>query len=262
MTLTVPFALAAILVVAIDDPRSVPPQQAGTAQSADQLIAEFQQAQAKWYQGAAKGSPPDRETMPAIAFLPRFREIAEAHEGQAEAVPALVWILNNSKSVVGPSGEDAHGSWALEQLIVDHSDSLSQADLRKMQQLFYQVPMEDLSRLYESVIEDEDLSLTGAQARFNLAAGLSSPFVNLGKEVDPARVEADRARARTLLCEIRDMHPESDVWTRAAPMLFELEHLNVGDTAPDFVGEDPDGNEIRLSDLRGRVVVIDFWGFW
>lgn len=32
--------------------------------------------------------------------------------------------------------------------------------------------------------------------------------------------------------------------------------------APDIIGEDVDGKEFKLSDYRGKVVVLDFWGFW
>ena len=32
--------------------------------------------------------------------------------------------------------------------------------------------------------------------------------------------------------------------------------------APELVGTDVDGKEIRLSQYRGRVVVLDFWGLW
>ena len=36
----------------------------------------------------------------------------------------------------------------------------------------------------------------------------------------------------------------------------------VGDEAPEIVMADPEGNERRLSDLRGSVVLIDFWASW
>ena len=35
-----------------------------------------------------------------------------------------------------------------------------------------------------------------------------------------------------------------------------------GEMAPDIVMNDPDGNERRLSDLRGKVVLLDFWASW
>ena len=44
--------------------------------------------------------------------------------------------------------------------------------------------------------------------------------------------------------------------------IFELENLQVGSTAPDIEGKDFDGVEFRLSDYRGKVVMLDFWGQW
>ncbi|HAT48543.1 MAG TPA: hypothetical protein DCS71_06375, partial [Flavobacteriales bacterium] len=35
-----------------------------------------------------------------------------------------------------------------------------------------------------------------------------------------------------------------------------------GEMAPDIVMNDPDGNERKLSDLRGKVVLLDFWASW
>lgn len=36
----------------------------------------------------------------------------------------------------------------------------------------------------------------------------------------------------------------------------------VGAEAPDLVGQSPTGEEVQLSDLRGKVVLIDFWASW
>ncbi len=52
------------------------------------------------------------------------------------------------------------------------------------------------------------------------------------------------------------------VATAAKLELFELQNLRVGKTAPDIEGEDLDGTKFKLSDYKGKVVVIDFWGDW
>jgi thiol-disulfide isomerase/thioredoxin len=38
--------------------------------------------------------------------------------------------------------------------------------------------------------------------------------------------------------------------------------LEIGNLAPDILMKDPDGNEIKLSDLRGQTVLVDFWASW
>jgi phage FluMu protein Com len=37
---------------------------------------------------------------------------------------------------------------------------------------------------------------------------------------------------------------------------------NVGQVAPEITAEDLDGVQFKLSDYRGKVVLLDFWGHW
>ncbi|MFQ5335946.1 MAG: TlpA family protein disulfide reductase [Flavobacteriales bacterium] len=38
--------------------------------------------------------------------------------------------------------------------------------------------------------------------------------------------------------------------------------LSIGDTAPNLEFENPDGKKLNLYDLRGKIVLIDFWASW
>ena len=75
---------------------------------------------------------------------------------------------------------------------------------------------------------------------------------------------SDEVFSRTLLNAKALAHSaESEmVRTASAQSVFKLERLQVGMVAPDIVGNDLDGVEFSLSDYRGKVVVIDFWGDW
>ena len=44
--------------------------------------------------------------------------------------------------------------------------------------------------------------------------------------------------------------------------LFEFQHLRVGLLAPEIQAEDIDGVKFKLSDYRGKVILLDFWGDW
>jgi cytochrome oxidase Cu insertion factor (SCO1/SenC/PrrC family) len=42
----------------------------------------------------------------------------------------------------------------------------------------------------------------------------------------------------------------------------ENPNLAIGKPAPEIAGEDIDGKQFKLSDYRGKVVLLDFWGHW
>jgi hypothetical protein len=46
---------------------------------------------------------------------------------------------------------------------------------------------------------------------------------------------------------------------KAEAELFQIRHLAVGQVAPEIEGEDQDGKRFKLSDYRGKVVLLDFW---
>ena len=50
---------------------------------------------------------------------------------------------------------------------------------------------------------------------------------------------------------------------KAKQKLDTLRHpILVGKPAPEIEAEDIDGNKFKLSDYRGKVVMLDFWGHW
>jgi hypothetical protein len=52
------------------------------------------------------------------------------------------------------------------------------------------------------------------------------------------------------------------VGDQATGALFAMRFLSVGKEAPEVEGEDADGKKFKLSDYRGKVVLLDFWGHW
>ena len=49
------------------------------------------------------------------------------------------------------------------------------------------------------------------------------------------------------------------VGQQARSELYEIRHLSIGKVAPDIVGKDQDGKTFKLSDYRGKVVLLYFW---
>lgn len=47
-----------------------------------------------------------------------------------------------------------------------------------------------------------------------------------------------------------------------ANYIGQLKPLSIGQEAPDFVSITPDGKQVKLSDLKGKYVLLDFWASW
>lgn len=88
------------------------------------------------------------------------------------------------------------------------------------------------------------------------------------KPTDPATRRAEvEATYERCLAEFADVPvvgygAGKTVGDFARGALFDLRHLQVGMVAPEISGEDVEGRPLRLSDHRGRVVVLIFSGEW
>ena len=69
---------------------------------------------------------------------------------------------------------------------------------------------------------------------------------------EPAATPETGDNGATTEAPADDPQPANNV-----PVGFEI-----GNQAPEIAGEDIDGVAFKLSDYRGKVVVLDFWGDW
>jgi thiol-disulfide isomerase/thioredoxin len=80
-----------------------------------------------------------------------------------------------------------------------------------------------------------------------------------------ARLEGE---AVELFYELREKYSRSEygygftIGDIAKSSLFEIKNLGVGKTAPDIRAEDLDGETFKLSDYRGKTVLLSFWASW
>ncbi len=110
-----------------------------------------------------------------------------------------------------------------------------------------------------------DVELRG-QASFVLARNLIKQYEQAYQKKNKGAAQL-AAEAETLLKQVADKYGDvamlrGKLADQVADVLFELKHLSVGKPAQEIEGEDIDGKTFKLSDYRGKVVVLDFWGHW
>lgn len=84
-------------------------------------------------------------------------------------------------------------------------------------------------------------------------------------DADKLREEAEQLLNKVIADEELSavvLYRDRTIGKLAAGDLFEMKNLREGLVAPEIEGEDIDGVQFKLSDYRGKVVFLDFWGDW
>ncbi len=232
-----------------------------------------------------------RKVVDRLHTLPlRFLELAEKHPNDPVAPEALtqtVAIVNGTAYPAG--GKDTPGYKALTILQRDHVRSAKLGlvcqhvvfGFHKSHETFLRAVLNTNPHKEVQALACLSLAqfLNDRQHRLDLLKNQDGPELAeryrrvFGKEhleelqrQDHARVarevETLFARAETyggVNIPVTYYGSGGTVGEKARAELFQIRHLAVGKVAPDIEGEDQDGKRFRLSDYRGKVVLLDFW---
>jgi hypothetical protein len=218
------------------------------------LEAEWQTGMKEFREAMGKAKPEERQKVyqekypNQEKFTARFLELAEKNPKDPVALDSLLWVVRMTPPF-GPTAESRKKS--IEMLARDHVTSDKLATV--CSQLAY-ARDEVAESFLRAVLEKNPHHDAQGQACLALAQML--------KERKGAEKEAEQLFERAAKDYADVKSGGKTLGELANTNLFEIHHLSVGKTVPDIEGEDIDGKKLKLSDYRGKVVMLDFWGHW
>jgi hypothetical protein len=261
MRLCAPLALlACVLVIAAEPPKTADLVKALTdeyARLAKPIIHASQDAASE----ADRERILERDLVPLVRrFAARFIELAQKHPGKPEALAALTWAATE------PEFACAEQDGAIDILTRDFATDPGNAGLCKS--IVYS-PSPRASAFLTAVWQKNPNLDVRVQGGYYLGRYWHEQ-VKGGAVLEAANAHFDQ-QAEKLFADLAAQHGSVKLTAQKPPVtvaeavekdLFEIRHLGLGKAAPEITGQDADGKPFRLSDYRGKVVLLDFWGQW
>jgi peroxiredoxin len=235
---------------------------------------------------------------PWWSFLPKFRALAEAEPNDATALAACKWIIERQNVFIQwqPMYDADQSAWRILQGQRLTEEEILQLSLRAvlrwspaseafLRDLAWRTDLPGNAQAYATMalaeylaqrfdeIESGDSKAWWLEPKDEFFDFLSTQLADGWLEY---RAVADRDACRregiVLLRHVLDRYADvplpasaplfrgiESLGEKAEKSLHALEHLVIGAEAPDAVGHDLDGKPLRLSDYRGKVVLLSFW---
>ncbi|MFY9343421.1 MAG: hypothetical protein WAT39_13075 [Planctomycetota bacterium] len=230
--------------------------------SAETLQQEFDLALRAWADANNKARADNdtkeqerlRGQRPEAAFAERFANAAATLAGREQAVPYLVWVVQR--------GPDAMAKAAMTTLMDVHTASpgvrLAVARIGGLKQSF---GAEQCLTWLDRVLAKNSDPHVLAQAHYTRAAmHVGTRAVTTSDEL--RRTALDHLTKSRALLDTLPAATARSLLGLVESLRDEAERFEPGLPAPEIEGKDLDGVPFKLSDYRGKVVLLDFWGDW
>ena len=193
------------------------------------------------------------------------------------AFDTVVWVMQRS-----PAGDESK-SKAMELLVKHHLNN------KKMQTMLRTVtrsiPSQQTEDLLNAIIEKSSNKEMQADALMKLSDYLSNNRDQIKSLLDNPQFKkqygdsleyfkkiaaTEDSTIEDLLKQAKDQFGDVKMGRKTVEEIVDakfkrmevVKNLKVGKVAPDIEGPDLDGENFKLSDYRGKVVMLDFWGDW
>ena len=195
-----------------------------------------------------RASIPSAET-----YATKMMKLVQANLDQPDVVKGVNWLVTGAANF--PEGQAA-----LKMLGTTFAGSKGIAAAVKQLE-YYGLPAEPV---LTAVIEKNKNPEEKAAALYALG---TIHFKNFDASADRVSAAGSQTKALDYFRQLNTDYADVTIQgfklsDFAFKMLFEMMNLQVGCEAPEIEGKDADGVSFKLSDYRGKYVIVIFWGGW
>lgn len=273
----------------VDADSSSPPavtEPATGVEAVEALVAEYDAAMQAFFDGYMELSTDEERAAYAeehapdpAPFAERAWDLAAAEPGSEAALKAVIWAMNvsrNTESVNrGIAILDAHflESESLAEIVDTIGGMPSREADAFLRKVLAKTPHRSVKAMTIYALSSELGARISLKSTLEAASEeeldmyrswLSSEGLAFIQAGDVTKLTAERGQfLKQLVSDYGDVQKYGRTLSElAAGDIYELEHLQVGMPAPEIEDVNLDGEPMKLSDFRGKVVMLDFWGDW
>jgi thiol-disulfide isomerase/thioredoxin len=197
-------------------------------------------------------------------FSQSFVVFAESHPKDGDAFDAIVLALQTS------GGPDANkDNWARAMKVLK-KDWVKKPQMKRLVRMLGGLNDEGSEELITKAAEENpDRQVQGVAYKVLVQrADTAIAQAKAIKDNDQLRERIEKQLGKDFLKKMLargdKAKDDKDKWAKLLKDKYAdvFPDLSVGKKAPEIVSEDLEGNKVKLSELRGKVVVLDIWATW
>ncbi len=143
-------------------------------------------------------------------------------------------------------------------------DSLNKIYMSKKENTNIDSLNKEIGDAYERIVQDhKDYSKSFIDKNIKSPVAIMALYQSIGPRAPIFSLEEDREYFEKVDKSLYALYPKSDLVKGLHDVLEQNPPMpGIGSLAPEITLNDPDGKEIKLSSLKGKYVLLDFWAAW
>lgn len=165
--------------------------------------------------------------------------------------------FSNPESLMIEGSEDTKEMLKIEKLMETY-----QANVNKLNESYYEAMSKNDTEAIKK-IQNEAMNLEANQADQVKAmiSSMGNSFASMAA-IGLLNPKTDFQFIDEVVGKLNENYPGTTAILKLKQQLDEMRSLSVGQPAPEIELPNPNGELVRLSDLKGKYVLIDFWAAW